>query len=1238
MSSIDAVIARARRPGSFSERQTFTLARNRAIQKMRHFALADPHFYVLELVQASIASGATWVTIEADQDSFTLSYVGGGFPEAGLQNLFDFLFASKERTEFAALRALALGVNAILLFHPTRVVIESGDGTLPGTTRMELKTGDDQLVIGRPDQPLAGTFIRVEGMQRSKMSRELQLSIAGDGQDEQAVIEHRCICAPVPIIFNSEALFGHSTQRIPRTFGYRRQIDFDEGDLFGSLGLQPLGGRPSFRLLTYGVWIESIEHSLLGGAPLGGTINFDVLHKSADHGRIVRDERLEDLWIRIRPYAEMLLRGTQTVKDAYEVSIFGGMRLPSKQLRLFLREVGKVVIIPPSVGEGTAQAERALRIAHALDAELLTARSEQLDRLRVLAGRDVTIVTPDVNSEVDLAVYTSPTAEEPPRPWLLTPIDGPPMTTSELIDALIGPAGAPAATARGDDEAGEDYQADADTVDEPRALLEHILGRRGEITTRVYTPANASGTSSLRVRLTTCDREVACVPVVSAHSGHLITAELPGLRPDLLKAADNLDEMTAGAIARHLAETLRDASRRALYGLDPETVAPSTPQAHLALSAIQRRSVVRMRRQGGRAVVTIDAIDEIEGLDLHGLRLLRTLSGGELSVRELPELLSAGHGLLYGVIPEVEADLRGLDTTRILDLDGESERLLIAIVGESAYVRVDARDVLAEHAGIRVRDLALGLRDYPDHPLLLEADDPAFLTPEAIAAAEEALTTKLLHLYLEPPEGMEPALAEELRRQACRHIQRYLCRAIQAGADEPLGSGLPLVFAPDGSGYNFRELLEAFAVHGTLVAHYDHGALPPAVDQILRSPPGSPPPHELLVSPFLFNLLGELGTLALPFDFALDETAAKGRQEAPPEETFLASVELREGGLRGRLGVPLVAPEAARIVLLDPSLRVRHALPGIADDFGVVGALQLEVASSGEDFERLFAPIRRGAEAALGALARRLPEFEPGSIEQTRALTVLLEHAGRSLSLVASPSGAISPSTATEIAAQVLGIPLFPGPHGLPISASSILRALAREVRRRPGQAVAGVDVVAAERLDEPRRTWLEKHVHSAKIARPSAHSRPHVASENVTTKAPRAFDEMTLCATISGWIEALRPDAALSAEVPGGRSPVYIANEVWEDAPHRPAYVTPTGGTSAHIYLNTEHWQVRWAMAKGEDDPRPIAWLLLAVYAEINALLGAVTNDHEQEFQRRVSAALRERRLQPIAPPPMSA
>ena len=143
MSSIDEVIARSRQAGSFSERQRFTVARAEAIRKMRQFALADPYYFGLELIQAAIANGATYVDIEAKRTSFTLSYVGGGFDHESLAQLFDFLFASKAELAYSDLRQLALGVNALQLFAPKLISIESGDGTLAGTSRIEIEPKHD---------------------------------------------------------------------------------------------------------------------------------------------------------------------------------------------------------------------------------------------------------------------------------------------------------------------------------------------------------------------------------------------------------------------------------------------------------------------------------------------------------------------------------------------------------------------------------------------------------------------------------------------------------------------------------------------------------------------------------------------------------------------------------------------------------------------------------------------------------------------------------------------------------------------------------------------------------------------------------------------------------------------------------------------------------------------------------------------------------------------------------------
>ena len=82
MAAIDDVIARSRRPGGFSQRRHFTLARQAAIRKMRQFALADPHFYVCELIQAAIGSGAQYVDIVTTDSEFRLSYVVAGSARA----------------------------------------------------------------------------------------------------------------------------------------------------------------------------------------------------------------------------------------------------------------------------------------------------------------------------------------------------------------------------------------------------------------------------------------------------------------------------------------------------------------------------------------------------------------------------------------------------------------------------------------------------------------------------------------------------------------------------------------------------------------------------------------------------------------------------------------------------------------------------------------------------------------------------------------------------------------------------------------------------------------------------------------------------------------------------------------------------------------------------------------------------------------------------------------------------
>jgi hypothetical protein len=80
----------------------------------------------------------------------------------------------------------------------------------------------------------------------------------------------------------------------------------------------------------------------------------------------------------------------------------------------------------------------------------------------------------------------------------------------------------------------------------------------------------------------------------------------------------------------------------------------------------------------------------------------------------------------------------------------------------------------------------------------------------------------------------------------------------------------------------------------------------------------------------------------------------------------------------------------------------------------------------------------------------------------------------------------------------------------------------------------------------------------------------------------------------------------------------------LWPVGTHQPiCHYTAPSGSQPTIVLNPKHWLVMRARQAQHLHPEHIAWLLLAIYAHVNARLEPVTNDHELEFQRRVADAL---------------
>ena len=190
---------------------------------------------------------------------------------------------------------------------------------------------------------------------------------------ERGIIETRCLAAPVPILYNSEAIFGYSRQRVPGLPGVARRISFDEGDLYGTIGVDPSGRPNEFGLLTRGVLIETVDHAMVSGANFAGVICFDGLRKTADHARIVRDERMAEMWLRVMPYARALL-GERAVPAVVKASAYDGSPIDSvRELQGWLRGAGRVVVVPPELALDSSRARTAEAIAEAMSAKLLRA-------------------------------------------------------------------------------------------------------------------------------------------------------------------------------------------------------------------------------------------------------------------------------------------------------------------------------------------------------------------------------------------------------------------------------------------------------------------------------------------------------------------------------------------------------------------------------------------------------------------------------------------------------------------------------------------------------------------------------------------------------------------------------------------------------------------------------------------------------------------------------------------------
>ncbi len=1261
MSSIDEVIARSREPGQFQERRQFTIARGRAIQKLREFALVDPHHYMLELIQSAIANGATYIDIDCQRTSSAISYTGGYFPQNAMAQLFDFLFASEDDVEHGPLRQMALGVNALMRFKPDLIAIETGDGTLQGTTRIEIRD-DDTVDVGTPEKALDGTFLRATGLSRLKLGFNSSMQRVNGHQREFTAIEKRCIVAPVPIFYNQDPIFGYTSQRIPESlFGFRRTVDFDEGDLYGSIGVARRTSQANFRLLTHGVWIESKKRSipLPDGETadnLGGVITFEKLRKTADHGAIVEDDRYAEMWVRLQPYINQLV-GISDSHGRFDVQNLDGQDLDNQQTLEILRQSERVILYRRQDLQSPTAHQRARAISQSLGYPTLSVGHTSYQDILTLAGQDSDLVRPDLDDDALVDFYTQRSADLPPRPWLTSPIELGQMGLKPLLQAIPEDRLIPSDFDQQEPslpdwvfDHGDEYTyfrkamhfldvfPDDDTL--PDAFQSQHLAPLGEpIRAWIYTPAgrqtNSSQTHNAEVR---SRRRVVWTGEVDAVApGQTLLVEIDDISPTLLwshlpqSPRRSRAAMIADAIVHtHLAK-VEQAADHALRAALRTDIDPGTNAARLALATLSRRLVKRIRPTDDHRRLGLSLVDPELDATVLDRPLLRSLDGQGLSINDLIALVDDCQGLLYAVRADIDADLDDLDTSRILVVDEALEDILIALVGPTAYIRVDERDLVADFEGVRCRDIAVGLRAYPDFPLLVEGVDPTDWSTERQARCLTALVEQLRDVIALPAVD---ANTQELRRHAWRHLQ-WCARHLPDHPDlKTAGSAildLPLYATSGGETISHRTLIQALD-SGHPVEMIDgraRGAGEQSFHEASQRLTDAIPddrPLALAMNPFVLHLLGDQVCGAA--EYALSQSEVDALDGASiTEEALMESQTLADDQLQGVLGLPLDPPERPALLVFGSDDQPTRLHEELGHRFGIVGKLQLRPGVTHDDVE---ARLHLLANQILTHLLARLPVLaaDDDPTHFHRALQALLDYAGHHLHLRAGADHTVRSTVDDNLAEQILHTPLIPSSSGLPLQPMAIVHDFQHQAARHLLDPEFSFEPQNLRDLPQVLQDWVDEYLHLGAIHQQRPKPPPHAPTADDDSPST---DEICLATTLQHWITRLHPAPSLHPEA-DLRVIVHATPFEERELAHRFCQLLGSGSERT-LAINPDHWLTRWTLRSGDHSPRPLAWAILSAYAHINNMMEQVTNHHELICQQQLLDALDQGALTLLSP-----
>ena len=399
-------------------------------------------------------------------------------------------------------------------------------------------------------------------------------------------------------------------------------------------------------------------------------------------------------------------------------------------------------------------------------------------------------------------------------------------------------------------------------------------------------------------------------------------------------------------------------------------------------------------------------------------------------------------------------------------------------------------------------------------------------------------------------------------------------------------------------------------------------------------------PSSLALSCFGYRLLAPLGRIRLAFDFDLDDVEA-ARNPMTASAAFLVEDRFAEPWGAGVLGIPATKLAEYRVQLRSRELGAVAALDEVAHVYGVVGSIELDQARVDHGTsEAIIAAVDQRAAALLGQLVTRLAEFDEDPRRRDAVLRAMLTYAGEQLTAIAD-GGVLTTRVASALATRILGLPLFDIGLTTLVSGQRIIDRFRREFGARlfegegdpVGLAPIDWSTIVAASTPAVIREWLDTYLQPAAVIMPASRKSGSAGSSSVAASPDSSVIERepwdlaqrlspdALAWNLEHWLAVFRPDPARTRPT-----------KVWPLDFELPDGAIVDGG-DLRIELSVHHPLVERVLAA--PTPANLGWVLLAIYAHINAASYAVSNAHEAQFHLIVGTAIAEHRLRVLVPEP---